>query len=297
VPERDTELLQKIQTLQTINLQPAAEFWKAQMVLPFQELKPEWVSRVQGMELAQQVQAVVAELKRRNPGFDGQVGWVPVDDRVFRFEVNCDKVQDLTPIQALTKLRELQCSGSTAGSGILENLNPVAKMASLEHLICLSNHITDLAPLRGLRLTHLDISFNPVSDLSVIRELPLESLMMHAVPATEFSPLKGLSLKVLGMDYVQMKDLTPLSGMPLKYLSCVDAPVTQLDGLTNVPLEFLNCSGVPFQTLAPLKTTALRELLFDFREDRDAETLRSITTLATINGKPVADFWASLKPQ
>jgi hypothetical protein len=35
----------------------------------------------------------------------------------------------------------------------------------------------------------------------------------------------------------------------------------------------------------------LAELWCDFRRERDAAVVRSLTTLHTINGKPVKDFW------
>jgi hypothetical protein len=35
----------------------------------------------------------------------------------------------------------------------------------------------------------------------------------------------------------------------------------------------------------------LKELYFDFRADRDADVLRSLTALTIINDKPAAEFW------
>ena len=43
--------------------------------------------------------------------------------------------------------------------------------------------------------------------------------------------------------------------------------------------------------LSPLKGMPLKELGCDFKPERDAEILRSIKTLETINGKPAAEFW------
>jgi hypothetical protein len=35
----------------------------------------------------------------------------------------------------------------------------------------------------------------------------------------------------------------------------------------------------------------LKEIRCDFERERDAEVLRSLTTLERINDKPAADFW------
>jgi hypothetical protein len=38
----------------------------------------------------------------------------------------------------------------------------------------------------------------------------------------------------------------------------------------------------------------LRDVACDFERERDAEILRSLTTLERINHKPVAEFWNSV---
>ncbi len=43
--------------------------------------------------------------------------------------------------------------------------------------------------------------------------------------------------------------------------------------------------------LSPLRGMPLKSILCDFKPERDAEILRSIKTLETINGKPAAEFW------
>jgi hypothetical protein len=43
--------------------------------------------------------------------------------------------------------------------------------------------------------------------------------------------------------------------------------------------------------LAPLRGMPLKEIHCDFQRERNAEVLRSLTTLEKINGKPAAEFW------
>ena len=45
------------------------------------------------------------------------------------------------------------------------------------------------------------------------------------------------------------------------------------------------------EDLTPLKGMPLKELSCDFRRERDAEVLRSLTTLERTNDKPATDFW------
>jgi len=47
--------------------------------------------------------------------------------------------------------------------------------------------------------------------------------------------------------------------------------------------------------LSPLKDLPLTNIECDFQPERDAEILRSIKTLETINGKPAAEFWKEVE--
>ncbi len=89
------------------------------------------------------MEAVAEELKKRNPGFEGQVKHEVADGRVKKLEFLTDHVIDLSPVRALTRLEILYCEGSALGKGTL----------------------VDLSPLRGLRLTAMDLTDNPVVDL------------------------------------------------------------------------------------------------------------------------------------
>jgi hypothetical protein len=58
-----------------------------------------------------------------------------------------------------------------------------------------------------------------------------------------------------------------------------------------MPLSNVSLSGTRVTDLALLKGKRLQELRCDFRRERDAALLRSLTTLERINDKPAADFW------
>jgi hypothetical protein len=46
--------------------------------------------------------------------------------------------------------------------------------------------------------------------------------------------------------------------------------------------------------LSALKGIPLKELLCDFKAERDTQALRSLKTLEKINGKPVKQFWQDM---
>ncbi|MFO0811304.1 MAG: serine/threonine-protein kinase, partial [Gemmataceae bacterium] len=72
---------------------------------PFPPLDPAWIEKVANLPPDRQVNAVADELKRRNPGFDGQA--TPEfrgDGAVAALTFSTDAVRDLTPVRALPKL-------------------------------------------------------------------------------------------------------------------------------------------------------------------------------------------------
>ena len=71
--------------------------------------------------------------------------------------------------------------------------------------------------------------------------------------------------------------------------------VADLSPLRGMPLTFLYCNQTPVTDLAPLTGSPLVSLICDFIPERDAEILRSIKTLETINGKPVAELWQEVE--
>ena len=72
----------------------------------------------------------------------------------------------------------------------------------------------------------------------------------------------------------RVADLEPLQGMKLTSLWARGTPVTNLSSLAGMPLQILEC---------------------DFNLDRDADVLRSLKSLKSINGKPAPQFWEEFK--
>ncbi len=252
-----------------------------------------WRQSVAEMPTEEQVEAVARDLKKRNPGFDGALNPTIAEGVVVGLSFSTRKVTDLSPLSALTGLKELTCSGQgeigrvidlSALEGMrltvldcswnsIEGLSPLRDMP-LTVLKCNNTQIADLGPLRGMRLTFLECSATRVSDLSPLRRMPLTLLRCPLTEVSDLSPLKDTPLTKLSCDYTRVRDLSPLKGLPL---------------------VFLDYSFTQVSDASPLKDLPLRIVICDYRPERDAKVLRSIRTLEQINGKSVAGFWKQLE--
>ncbi len=82
--------------------------------------------------------------------------------------------------------------------------------------------------------------------------------------------------------------------MKLDAFFCERSSVADLSPLIDMPLSALDVSNTPVVDLSPIKKLPLKWLHCDFRPERDADIVRSIKSLVTINDKPVDDFWKGL---
>lgn len=163
VAARDSKILQSIKTLKKINEKPAAEFWSD--AENQQAAFDKWLKDVGALSPDKQVEAVAQKLVELNPDFDGKVGSKVSGGVVAELKFSTDNVTDISPVCALTGLRDLNCGGSSHGTGKLVDLSPLKGM-NLSKLSCPSNRISDLRPLAGMDLRWLGIHVNPVSDVA-----------------------------------------------------------------------------------------------------------------------------------
>jgi serine/threonine protein kinase/Leucine-rich repeat (LRR) protein len=117
--------------------------------------------------------------------WDREQSFVPaLRKRVNKFEI----------IKLINGTYSLRMYGQNLGDlGFLKD----APISELDVAQC---QITDLEPIRSLRLTMLNVSLNPVTDLTPLREMPLESLYLTGTEVKDISPLAKLPLKVIAMD-------------------------------------------------------------------------------------------------
>jgi hypothetical protein len=173
-PERDTELLRSIKTMERINHEAAGDFWSK--VDARRAAFEQWRAGVARMSPQQQLDAVVLRLKEGNAGFDGKLTPTIEKEVVIGLELISDDVADIAPLRALEGLRKLRCAGSEPGKGKLTNLWPLKGLALISLDVSNNPDLADLAPVAGTKLTHLYFHATKVDDLAPTKNLPLEEL-------------------------------------------------------------------------------------------------------------------------
>ncbi len=202
---------------------------------------------------AEQVEEVRKELMNRNPKFDGKLEHKTDGGVVTELSFgNGNNVTDLSPVRALLRLKVLNCDGGP---------------------------LSDLAPLKSMKLTSLNLPGTRVQNLLPLKGMPLTSLNFHmCTQIHDLTPLEGMRLTSLNLhDGPKVQDLTPLKGMPLTYLSLNSCPVRDLSLLQGMPLTTLilsHCHQV--QDLSVLKGLSLTTLFVDDTQVRDLEPLKGM---------------------
>jgi eukaryotic-like serine/threonine-protein kinase len=174
-------------------------------------------------------------------------------------------------------------------------------------------------------LTHLHLTQTQVSDAGLahfkdyknLTSLALELTKVSNVGLAHFKDCKNLT--VLNLSQTQVSDAGVAHFKECKNLACLYLNHTKVSdaglahfkdckNLTSLSLygvsdaglaHFKDCKNLTHlelgdtkvSDLSLLKGMALKNLYCDFKPERDAEILRSIKTLETINGKPVEQFW------
>ncbi len=149
-------------------------------------------------------------------------------------------------------------------------------------LTLLSKPVLELPPLNGLPITEVNFNGTKVSDLTPLKGLRLRWLSIEKTPVTDLSPLAGMPLKVFRANETRITDLSPLRGMPLRFLNLYKTPVSDLSPLAGMPIEELNPSYTKVIDLAVLRTLALKRLIVfvpvkDLRPLADCKALERLS--------------------
>ncbi|MCX6909179.1 MAG: hypothetical protein NTY01_14210, partial [Verrucomicrobia bacterium] len=293
----NARILRSIKTLETINGQPAAEFWKK--VEAEQAAREAFIREMAALPAEQQVARVVAKLKELNPGFDGKEGHKIENGIVSSFSFRSTGVTNISPVRALSKLEGLGCAGFTGPvpkgeKSPLEDLSPLRGLP-LRWLNCSYSRVADLSPLRGMPLEMLYCHDTQVKDFTPLQGMPLKELVCFGVPISNLTPLSTLHLlEELVCSATPVQDLSPLKGLRLRKLTLGNTPVSDLSPLTGAPLKELYVVRTRVSDLSPLRGAPLEKINYDAIVNSRAENmqvLKSIPTLQTINGQPAAEFW------
>ena len=277
VPREKLLRLKEIKTLEMIDGQPVAEFWKEFDKLgasKFPPLAPGWFERVSQLPPEEQVKEVAAELKRRNPEWDEKLER-QVYPGIWGVKFDSSHVADITPISALTTLNWLIATPSNH-----------------------KGRITDLSPLTGLKsLRRVDFPFcGELSDLSPLRDLPILYVDVPGCAVTDLTPLAGKPIQFLSVGgCVNLTDLSPIKGAPLNTaLLVTGAGIRDLSPVRDSKVEQLQLLDSQFDPDVvcrwPLKTIMFHSDLPKVPREKLLR-LKEIKTLETIDGQPVAEFW------
>jgi serine/threonine protein kinase len=248
-----------------------------------------WEKSVADLPAEKQIEAVERRLRELNPEFRGKVDFEIRNGKVRRLAFLTDWVTDISPVRALKGLESLDCGGSTPRKG----------------------RLTDLTPLRGLRLNHLQCWDSQVSDLEPLRGMPLERLNCQRTKVDSLSPLEGMKLIFLTIQETSVSDLSPLRGMPLKWLDLYRARgIEDLLPLVGMPLEYLNVTGLVVDDLRPVSSLKnLAWLILDETRVTDLSPLRglrperislrgtAITDLTPLMGMPLKQLRLDYQPE
>jgi serine/threonine protein kinase/Leucine-rich repeat (LRR) protein len=227
-----------------------------------------WLKLVAALPAEQQIEAVSKKLMELNPGFDGKMSGVEVrpspkieNGVVTELGFLGIDVSDISPVRALTGLKSFGCFGMNS------------KAAKL----------TDLSPLRGMKLNYLSCAGSKVSDLSPLEGMPLKELACQASRVVDLWPLRGMKLSYLNCSATRVSDLEPLAKMPLIVLGCQDSRVADLSPLRGMKLLFLDCSATQVSDLTPLAEMPLETLLCRIPRVADLSPLERCRSLKSLD--------------
>lgn len=236
----------------------------------------------------QQLESVVAELMRLNPGFHGKFESVFDNDRVTKLIIdNAHQIKTISPLRELRHLQTLRIYHGT---------------------------YTDLSPLIGIPLRDLAFEGNfNLTDINSLKGMPLEILSIWGFTGHDILPLKGMKLRSLNIgggetkidlealrgqpitflciNLTKIDDLSPLKGMALDQLLATGTEIRDLTPLIGMPMTVLKINGTKVTDTNPIRKMPLKHLELDYQHDRDAEILKAIPSLELINLKKADDFW------
>ncbi len=243
------------------------------------------VQRIAALPAEQQVEEVRKELKRRNPGFDGQVEHKIEDGVVTEFRIVTDHVTDIAPIRVFNALRRLECRGTRTNksNGLLADLTPLEGMnlAGLTSLDLTDTKVTDAGMVyfkACKNLTYLDLTNTNVSEVGLahfkdcknLTYLQLIGTQLSEAGVVHFKDLKALKhlnlagTKVSDAGLAHFEDCKNLTHLHLDHLQVGDAGLAHFKDCKDLTSLDLSATRVSDAGLAYFKGMPLIDLkIFD----------------------------------
>ncbi|MBI5819223.1 MAG: hypothetical protein HZA88_09545 [Verrucomicrobia bacterium] len=217
----------------------------------------------------EQLKTFLAELRKQNPGFNGEMPWTRREnEQVVEIVLRVDDLVNLSPLRSLPALQKLTLwnSGTEAKS-------------------------VDLTPLKGMKLAELTFSRTQAKDLSLLKNISCARLFFEVVTVSDLTFLRGMSLTAFGAEGSKISDLSPLSGMPLTELRLSQTLISDLSILKGLPLTELKVDGTQITDLSPLKGMKLTLLRIDNTKVSDISPLKDMKlTRLNIDNTKVSDL-------
>ncbi len=178
----------------------------------------------------------------------------------------------------------------------ITDLSPLRALHSLRELECMGMQVrpgmlSRLDDLKGLNLTYLAIDRNPISDLSPLAGMKLTFFSCFGTKVSDLSTLAGMPLRSLRVELTPVADISPLRGSPLADLNLSNTQVRDLEPLRNSRLEHLNISRTKIADISPLKNGSLIHFWADVSEISDLTPIERMPLEAlTIENTRVKDL-------
>ncbi|MFO0878254.1 MAG: protein kinase [Gemmataceae bacterium] len=233
----------------------------------FPPLAAPWLEKTQALAPQAALDAVEAELLRRNPDSKPIFAEPPAmhEGQVQRLIVG--NLRDLTPLRALPHLTHLKMVEACR----LDDLSCLRgmKLTTLEigHYNSEAGfcQVADLSPLKELPLTSLSLRTNRVVDYRLVRDRDLEHLCLWQVPqGTNLAVLGEIrSLRELHIHFSALTDLRPYRDLKLTRLSVCHCPLSDLTPIASLPLVYLDIGQTKVTNLMPLRALKLESLLMN----------------------------------
>jgi Leucine-rich repeat (LRR) protein len=159
-------------------------------------------------------------------------------------------------------------------------------------LVLAGTKVTDLSPLRGLRLQVLDVSDTQVADLAPIAGMPLKQLFIEGTNVADLSPLAGMRLEQIYLGRTKVTSLEGLRGAPLTMVNLVQTQVRDLSPLRGAPLRSVWLNGTPVSDLSPLAGSPIQSLTIAGTQVADIAPVRNMPSLERLHlaDTPVTDL-------
>ena len=165
--------------------------------------------------------------------------------------------------------------------------------------------IEDLSTLSGLPISKLILFYTRVSDLRPLKGMRLRRLELHTLPGlTDLSPLKGMPLESIRLMALAITTLNGLGDSPITSLTAgYNDALIDISAVRTMPLkyaDFQTCKAL--RDLTPLLDCPTLETVILTRDVKEIEVLRKHPSLLKISYSstelmPAAEFWARYDAQ